>query len=137
MGRGTQTARDQFSGIFGERRGADRHTPQHITVTNQDTGQGLDTDGRSFVFRVIYRSGHYGREEKVLHDDPKPLIEVFDATYAGQGGFEPQGQIVSQYFLDTLRERPAGTGLDLHGGVDAWKVDAEAMREVYDWLIQL
>lgn len=57
-------------------------------------------------------------------------MEVFDATYAGQQGFDELGQFVSRYYLSGLIAHQHGAWLDLHGGAPEWKVYADTMTEV-------
>jgi hypothetical protein len=122
MSTGIADATSRFEAVFGAGRGSNHEQPDFVTVTNDR--------GRAFTFRVVAAGGSYGRDRCVTTDHP--LVEVYDATYAGDPDFEPEGQIISQYYLTTLAGHVGG--LDLHGGVDAWKVDAQAMAEVTEFL---
>lgn len=59
------------------------------------------------------------------------IVEFYDARYS----FTPLGQFVSNYYVDTLKDFE-GT-LILYGGVDDWKISAENMKEIRDWLNNL
>ena len=114
----------RFEALLGNRRGGGRKSCISITVVNDR--------GRAFTFRVVPVGEGYGRERCVTADHT--IVEVSDATYAGEDGFEAEGQIVSQYYLTTLAGHKGG--LDLDGGVEAWKVDAKAMAQVSEFLAQ-
>jgi hypothetical protein len=89
--------------------------------------------GRTFMVRLVEEGDAYGREDCLTHRDRTPLVEFYDATYAGRG-FGPRGQFVSRYYLDTLTGegsfsqgdlRVGMNGLNLHFGEPAWKLDAQ------------
>lgn len=88
-------------------------------------------NGRTFTMRLVAPGDSYGRDRVVLNPaDGRLMVEFYDATYAGQDGFEPEGQICAQYYAATLmddEERLVTYGLRLHGGVDAWRIDADSM----------
>jgi hypothetical protein len=141
MGRAKQTVGvANFNNVLGSRRGSNRQIPSTITVTN-GAGAG-PAASRTFTFLVIRRGDYYGHKRCKLHEDERPLICAFDATYAGQEGFDELGQLTGgTYYLKTLlessRDDGAITPLNLHGGVPEWTVDEAAMREVNAWLAQL
>ena len=58
------------------------------------------------------------------------LIEFYDARY----NFTPYGQFISRYYAATLKSRQGG--LNLHGGVPEWQVDAGNMEKVAAWIGQ-
>lgn len=67
------------------------------------------------------------------------MVEFFDRRYIE--GFTPDGQFVSRYYVDTLigdRIMPGfergHRGLDLHGGIPDWTIDANTMDIVLSWL---
>lgn len=88
-----------------------------LTVTNDV--------GRSFNVRVVRQGDAYGLDDRLTHDDPRPMIEWYDATHANDGRFGERGQFVSRYYVSSLAERDVDQGLNLDGGVDAWCVTAE------------
>lgn len=69
---------------------------------------------RSWFIRVVERGHCYGRDGCLTHKHIDPLVEFYDAS-------TPKTQFVSRYYLSTLLN--AKDGIDLDGGVDAWKVD--------------
>lgn len=61
----------------------------------------------------------------------KAVVKIFDARH---DNFAPEGQFVSSYFVETLLARPDGNGINLHGGVPDWSLDADATKKLLDWL---
>lgn len=90
--------------------------------------------GRNFTVRIVWRGDAYGLDGCRTHDEDRPLVEFYDATYAGDKRFDAEGQFIGRYDAETLLERDGNYGLDLHGGVDVWKVDADAMHTVYEFI---
>lgn len=86
--------------------------------------------GRTFNVRVILKGERYGLDDCLVHRDADPLIEFYDARYAGSKGFGPLGQHVTSYHASTLTDVTGG--LMLNGGVPEWTVDAAAMRPVVE-----
>ena len=87
-----------------------------------------------YGIRIIRQGDRYGRNDALTHDDPRPMVEFYDADYAGQPGFDIEGQFVSRYYVETLladRARLAATGLDLQGDVAKWKLTGPQMAEVF------
>jgi len=57
-------------------------------------------------------------------------LEFYDFRYK----HTPDGQFISRYYLSTLNEgRDHRYGLDLMGGVDSWKIDAQTFNLVLVW----
>jgi hypothetical protein len=100
-----------------------RNPNDSMTITNDK--------GREFTVRLIKKGDGYGRGRVVRWDSEEPGFEIYDRTYAGQKGFEPEGQIVSQYYVCTIAE--VKHGIDLHGGVPEWKIDTAAFVPVVQW----
>lgn len=103
-----------------------------ITVTNQPGPEPYA--GRRFTAKIVDVGDRYGRN-KCLTNDGDPMVEFYDATYAGNPGFDAEGQFVSRYYIATILGRD-GFGLDLDGGIPVWTIDAEAMTEVRAWLAE-
>lgn len=108
--------------------------------------------GRRFLVRILRAGDRYGLDDCLTWADggrlspssdvDRPGVEFYDLTYAnttrpdGEIAFGPRGQFVSRYYVDTLlgNDRNGAFGLDLHGGIDVWKIDAAAMTVVRAWL---
>jgi hypothetical protein len=89
-------------------------------------------NGRSFLVRLVAKGDRYGFNDCLVHEKEGDLVEFYDQTYKDQNGFGHRGQFVSRYYVLTLINHTGG--LDLHGGIAEWKVDAEAMTKVLDVL---
>ena len=92
-----------------------------------------NNEGREFAIRIVRKGDNYGRDFCLTHDKDEALVEFYDFTYAGPK-FTEYGQFVSRYYAETLMERDDTYGLDLHGGVDGWEVDAATMLKVLDFV---
>lgn len=106
-----------------------------LTVQGEQLGQITNSRGRPFRVRVVHFGGRYGQTDSLVNSSAIPLVEFYDATYAGDDRFGPRGQFVSRYTLDMLDGTsewasggPIGEtlGLNLAGGEDAWQLDREA-----------
>lgn len=89
-----------------------------------------NANGREFTVRVIRKGERYGYENRAIHTHAIPLIIFYDRKHMAKPEFSEFGQQVSAYRADTIASHVPGVGLDLHMGVDAWKVDGEALRPV-------
>ena len=88
-------------------------------------------DGRVFAVRLVSRGERYGRDGCLTHDEGDPLVEFYDATYAGDwpDTFTGDlGQFVSRYYRETLLSHDGGLSLD--GGVPVWCVSGESLATV-------
>ena len=90
----------------------------------------VNDDGRTFTVRIIHEGDRYGLNDCLTHDESAPMVEFFDKTYEEAvfqiEGFTPLGQFVSRYYLKTLaKDDGADYGINLHGGVDVWRVSAQ------------
>lgn len=90
----------------------------------------MAANGVPFTVRYVAQGDQYGRNDCLLHDDPRPMIEFYDARYEHHTG---RGQFVSRYYLDSLQDHPAAIGLMLHGGEPQWSVDAVTLNHVLNW----
>jgi hypothetical protein len=95
----------------------------------------IQTVGFPAVVKIVRKGETYGRDKCVTHEDERPLVEFYDGRYAGKEGFEPEGQFVSHYYVETIMERPH-IGLNLYGGEPQWKICADEMELVRLWLQQ-
>lgn len=67
---------------------------------------------------------------------PERLIEIYDARYQ----HTPWGQFTTgRYYASTLlaNDRLTRTGLDIHGGVPNWSIDAATWTQVDAWLREI
>lgn len=87
----------------------------------------------TWAVRLIQLGDNYGLGDKLVHDRVDPLVEFYDTRYS----HTPLGQFVSRYYLSTLLDREADTGLNLDGGVPSWSVSAEAMNAIHLWLLDV
>lgn len=99
--------------------------------------------GRTFTVRIVREGDAYGLNDCLRNDDPRPMVEFYDATYDTQKSwdFDPvtkgRGQFISRYFAETLLETPFNSGLCLHGGKeDVWSIDGTTMGEILAWAVK-
>jgi len=62
--------------------------------------------------------------------DSRDIVEFYDARYP----HTPDGQFISRYYVETLKEGNKYVGLDLQGDVPAWKIDARTKEMVLEWI---
>lgn len=100
----------------------------------------VNAAGLAFNVRLVRQGDHYGRETEVVnpilrmrslvHDDPDPLVEFWDAAYEDHPDFTAGlGQLVVRYALNTLVSRDSGD-LNLCELVPEWTVTAANVEEV-------
>jgi hypothetical protein len=101
-----------------------------IQVTNRD--------GVIFNVRIVRKGDRYGLEDCLVYDETDrffhendPMVEFYDARQDVKR-FGERGQFVSRYSLSTFMEHTGG--LDLHGGILAWKISAGNVLDVKIWL---
>jgi len=86
------------------------------------------------VFETLIKSTNPPTPYNVVvwEDGEKKLkVSFYDARY--KEGFTEHGQFIGTYYLETLqedREEIGKRGLDLHGGIPEWSVDAETMKNL-------
>lgn len=92
--------------------------------------QVINDHGRRFNVCIVPEGGAYGLTDSLVAN--KPMVEFYDATQ-DRAKFGTRGQFVSRYYIETLRERPAGpaAGLILDGGIAEWRLDGNAMEQVH------
>ena len=84
-----------------------------------------------FRIRVVMSGESYGKDDCLTHERSEPLVEFFDKRFP----HTPNGQFVSRYYLETVVKM--SNGLNLDGGVDAWKVSKEGIDFVQEKLKEL
>lgn len=101
---------------------------------------------RPFVAVGLRKGDRYGLDDALVATDD--MVEFYDATYSNQKGFGPHGQFVQRYYVSTLKGTDsynksvnrgavisvAERGLDLHGGVAAWKIDRLCTEMLMRWV---
>jgi len=85
-----------------------------------------------FNIRIVETGDKYGRWDSGVNDKA-PMVEFYDSRF-DHAGCMGRGQFVSRYYVDTIVNGTFPNGLDLHGGEPEWKVSAEEMRDVKDYL---
>lgn len=98
-----------------------------------------ETSGITFVARIIEPNQKYGRELCLTNDSNRNMLEFYDSRYPHDKNTEDTmlGQFVSRYYMETIVDRHetfAQHGLDLHGGVPSWKIDASGMTSLIEKL---
>lgn len=96
--------------------------------------------GRPFNVRLVQQGEQYGRDGVLTHDEAEPLVEFYDATYAGKCPDTLTGhlgQFVSRYFLRTLvvTDWRTVSCLDLDGGIPEWKVTGQSVADALDTIV--
>jgi hypothetical protein len=98
------------------------------------TTKTTNSAGRTFTVRIVRKGDTYGRDRCLTHEDDATLVEFYDATYAGNTGFDAEGQFVARYYAETLLARDGNHALHLDFRVPAWTIDAEGMLAVTDFI---
>ena len=91
-------------------------------------------EGISFNVKIIKKWDKYGKDDSLTYDGNVPLVEFYDARYAEDGRFDPEGQFVSRYYKSTLLEHNTQYALNLQGGVPDWIVPSWEMEKVINWI---
>lgn len=92
-------------------------------------------NGVRFNVRILRNGARYGADHVLTWEEDRPGVEFYDTRYP----HTEFGQFTGgRYYVDTILGRDgwgAGIGgLDLDGGIPAWRVDAESMTIVRAWL---
>jgi hypothetical protein len=88
-----------------------------------------------FNVKLVEVGATYGKDQ-CLTNTEKPLVEFYDATYAGKEGFDAEGQFISRYDVDSLlsNEKLLFSGLVLNGGIPEWRINDHNVGQVFEWL---
>jgi len=88
-----------------------------------------------FNVRIVNTGDKYGRND-CLVNDKGAMVEFYDSRYT-DGDFAERGQFVARYYVVTLLEDSHyPNGLSLDGGIPAWSVSADGMKEVLEYIQQ-
>ncbi len=107
-----------------------------ITERFVDTSQDLLVG--KWRVHVIPTGGHYGAHNEQVNNG-KPMVSFFD-TSCDARKFGPNGQFVSQYYVDTLLGRDGYStgkyphGLALDPAVPSWMISASEMAQITEYL---
>ena len=85
----------------------------------------------NFNIRVVFEGDRYGRNLCLTHKESEPMVEFYDADHK----FTEWGQFVSRYCLSTIvngEKRLCENGLCLDGGVPAWRLTGDQMKEAFE-----
>jgi hypothetical protein len=85
-----------------------------------------------FNLRIVNTGDKYGVND-CLTNNKAAMIEFYDSRFPS-GWDQERGQFVTRYYVNTLRGNLYPNGLCLDGGVPAWSLTAEEMKEVLEFL---
>jgi hypothetical protein len=85
-----------------------------------------------FNIRIVNTGDKYGVND-CLTNNKAPMIEFYDSRFT-HGADGARGQFVTRYYIETLTDSGCPNGLCLDGGVPAWSVSAEGMKEVIEYI---
>ena len=88
-----------------------------------------------FNVRILRKGEKYGLEDCLIHKERKPLVEFYDFRHRNDTTWK-RGQFISRYYAETILKHDPHHGLSLDGGIPAWTVPAESMRQILTWLRQ-
>lgn len=94
--------------------------------------------GIPFNVRLVEPGDRYGLDRCLVNDKDATQIEFYDARYSAAAGntrFDPLGQFVSRYYVDTLMDAFGSSGLILDGGTPSWVIDAKSLTEALSWAL--
>jgi hypothetical protein len=84
-----------------------------------------------FNLRIVNTGDKYGVND-CLTNTRDPMIEFYDSRFTN-GADGDRGQFVTRYYIETLTSRKPN-GLCLDGGVPAWTVSADGMKQVIEFI---
>lgn len=88
--------------------------------------------GNKFLVRIVRKGDRYGRNDCLVNQENKALVEVYDAEYI----HTQFGQFISRYYMETLLDGSSrNNGINLYGGEPKWQIDAQNWRKVIVWLM--
>lgn len=92
--------------------------------------QVTNNKGRQFNIRILKQGDKYGLNNCLTWKEEAMGVEIYDATHK----HTEFGQFISQYYAKTLINSDSANGIDLDGGVPAWKIDGDNWQTVIQWL---
>jgi hypothetical protein len=104
-------------------------------------------NGIEFTAQLIRAGDSYGRNNCLKAESDKLnkysgklpiMIEFYDSRYPfdkDKTNDKVLGQFIGRYYADTLlSNNKINTGLDLHGGIPEWSLDANTLHKFMDWI---
>ena len=85
-----------------------------------------------FNIRIVNIGDKYGVND-CLTNNKAPMVEFYDSRFT-HGADGARGQFVTRYYIETLTDSGCPNGLCLDGGVPAWSISAEGMKEVIEYI---
>lgn len=82
-------------------------------------------------FRVIYVK----KGDKSPHRNVTAVKDALVEFYDLKQKHTPDGQFIADYYAETIMD--GESGLNLHGGVDSWKVSASDMEKIREWIFKI
>ncbi len=89
---------------------------------------------QKFNVRIVNTGDKYGRKDQ-LTNDKQQMVEFYDSRY-DHADWMGRGQFVSRYYTSTILNGQYTNGLSLNGGIPAWTVSADGMKQVVEFLRQ-
>jgi hypothetical protein len=86
----------------------------------------------NFNIRIVSTGDRYGVKD-CLANNKAPMIEFYDARFTHTAD-DDRGQFITRYYLETLTDSGCPDGLCLDGGVPAWSVSPEGMKQVIAYI---
>jgi hypothetical protein len=86
------------------------------------------TTGVTLKVAIIGKSERYGRNGALISD--RAMVEFYDSRYP----HTINGQLVSRYYVETLREHGLDSGLLLDPASPDWRIDGDALASVNLWV---
>ena len=91
----------------------------------------VNNKGIKFNVIVVKSGENYGLNDALINDS-EPLVEFYDSRFTK--GFTPIGQFVSRYNLSTILEANENSGIDLLGYIPDWKISADNVKQVKEYI---
>lgn len=85
-----------------------------------------------YNIRVVFTGDKYGRNDCLVNDNA-PMVEFYDTRF-DHPEWMGRGQLVSRYYLETIKCGDYSNGLSLDGGIPEWTVSADEMRCIQRFL---
>lgn len=101
---------------------------QNMKVIHVESFEIQGPSGIKFSTRRVDKGDLYGKQGALIHEEDEAMIEFYDTRFP----FDLLGQFIARYYISTLLAHDAKKGLDLHGDVPDWKIDAASLQRVIE-----